>query len=113
MCPALAYVKEDCCIDILGSMQLKFDVKVQLQGPPLSNPTCLPTCIYFSYLNCIHHLPTSPTSYSTAPATTRPPPLLLTPGVHHTPRWPRPRRPAPALPCPAVKEPYNGPRDPD
>ena len=78
---------------------------VQLQGPPLSNPTCLPTCIYFSYINCIHHLPTSPTSYSTAPATTRPPPLLLTPGVHHTPRRPRPRRPAPAPPCPAVKEP--------
>ena len=86
---------------------------VQLQGPPLSNPTCLPTCIYFSYIYCIHHLPTSPTSYSTAPATTRPPPLLLTPGVHHTPRWPRPRRPAPAPPCPAVKEPDNGPRDPD
>ena len=42
---------------------------VQLQGPPLSNPTCLPTCIYFSYIYCIHHLPTSPTSYSTAPAT--------------------------------------------
>ena len=86
---------------------------VQLQGPPLSNPTFLPTCIYFSYINCIHHLPTSPTSYSTAHATTRPPPLLLTPGVHHTPRWPRPRRPAPAPPCPAVKEPDNGHRDPD
>ena len=71
------------------------------------------TCIYFSYINCIHHLPTSPTSYSTAHATTRPPPLLLTPGVHHTPRWPRPRRPAPAPPCPAVKEPDNGHRDPD
>ena len=86
---------------------------VQLQGPPLSNPTCLPTYIYSSYINCIHHLPTSPTSYSTAHATTRPPPLLLTPGVHHTPRWPRPRRPAPAPPRPAVKEPDNGPRDPD
>ena len=49
---------------------------VQLQGPPLSNPTCLPTCIYFSYTYCIHHLPTSPTSYSTAHATARPPPLL-------------------------------------
>ena len=86
---------------------------VQLQGPPLSNPTCLPTCIYFSYIYCIHHLPTSPTSYSTAHATTRPPPLLLTPGVHHTPRWPRLRRPASAPPRPAVKEPDNGHRDPD
>ena len=78
---------------------------VQLQGPPLSNPTCLPTCIYINYIYCIHHLLTPPTSYPTAPATTRPPPLLLTPGVHHTPRRPRPRRPAPAPPCPAVKEP--------
>ena len=86
---------------------------VQLQGPPLSNPTCLPTCIYINYIHCIHHLLTPPTSYPTAPATTRPPPLLLTPGVHHTPRRPRPRRPAPAPPCPAVKEPDNGHRDPD
>ena len=84
-----------------------------MQGPPLSNPTCLATCIYINYIYCIHHLLTPPTSYPTAPATTRPPPLLLTPGVHHTPRWPRPRRPAPAPPCPAVKEPDNGPRDPD
>ena len=84
-----------------------------MQGPPLSNPTCLPTCIYFSYIYCIHHLPTSPTSYSTAHATARPPPLLLTPGVHHTPRRPRLRRPASAPPRPAVKEPDNGPRDPD
>ena len=76
-----------------------------MQGPPLSNPTCLPTCIYINYIYCIHHLLTPPTSYPTAPATTRPPPLLLTPGVHHTPRRPRPRRPAPAPPCPAVKEP--------
>ena len=83
------------------------------KDPPFPNPTCLPTCIYFSYIYCIHHLPTSPTSYSTAHATTCPPPLLLTPGVHHTPRWPRPRRPAPAPPCPAVKEPDNGHRDPD
>ena len=45
--------------------------------------------------------------------TTCPPLFLLTPGVHHTPRWPRPRRPAPAPPCPAVKEPDNGHRDPD
>ena len=78
---------------------------VQLQGPPLSNPTCLPTCIYINYIYCIHHLLTPPTSYPTAPATTRPPPLLLTPGVHHTPRRPRPWRPAPAPPCPAAKEP--------
>ena len=84
-----------------------------MQGPPLSNPTCLPTCIYFSYIYCIHHLPTSPTSYSTAHATTCPPLFLLTPGVHHTPRWPRLRRPASAPPRPAVKEPDNGPRDPD
>ena len=86
------------------------------KDPPISTPTYLPTCItciYINYIYCIYHLPTPPTSYSTAHATTRPPPLLLTPGVHHTPRWPRPRRPAPAPPCPAVKEPDNGPRDPD
>ena len=38
MCPTLAYVKEDCCIDILGSTQLKFDVKVQLQDLPFPTP---------------------------------------------------------------------------
>ena len=70
MCPTLAYVKEDCCIDILGSMQLKFDVKVQLQGPPLSNPTCLPTCIYINYI----YFPTPPSATSsTATALAHPP----------------------------------------
>ena len=38
MRPTLAYVKEDCCIDILGSTQLKFDVKVQLQDLPFPTP---------------------------------------------------------------------------
>ena len=38
MRPTLAYVKEDCCIDILGSTQIKFDVKVQLQDLPFPTP---------------------------------------------------------------------------
>ena len=36
--PTPANVKEDCCIDILGSTQLKFDVKVQLQDLPFPTP---------------------------------------------------------------------------
>ena len=79
---------------------------VQLQGPPLSRPHLLPTCIhiiYINYIHCIHHLPTPPTSYPTAPATTRPPLLLLTSGVQHTPRRPRPR-PA-ACPCSGLPSP--------
>ena len=38
MRPTPANVKEDCCIDILGSTQLKFDVKVQLQDLPFPTP---------------------------------------------------------------------------
>ena len=76
------------------------------KDPPFPNPTCLPTCIhiiYINYIHCIHHLPTPPTSYPTAPATTRPPLLLLTSGVQHTPRRPRPR-PA-ACPCSGLPSP--------
>ena len=79
---------------------------VQLQGPPLSRPHLLPTCIhiiYINYIHCIHHLPTPPTSYPTAPATTRPPLLPLTSGVQHTPRRSRPR-PA-ACPCSGLPSP--------
>ena len=38
MRPTPANAKEDCCIDILGSTQLKFDVKVQLQDLPFPTP---------------------------------------------------------------------------
>ena len=38
MRPTPANVKEDCCIDILGSTQIKFDVKVQLQDLPFPTP---------------------------------------------------------------------------
>ena len=39
MRPTPAYVMEDCCIDILGSMKLKLDVKVQLlQDLPFPTP---------------------------------------------------------------------------
>ena len=130
MCPTLAYVKEDCCMGTLGSMQLKLSAGPVARTPPFphpptcpptspaststTSPTYLPTCIYINYIYCIHHLPTPPTSYPTALATTRPPLLLLTSGVQHTPRRSRPRPaacPCPA-PCPAVKVPGNGPRDP-
>ena len=100
MCPTLAYVKEDCCISTLGSMQLKLSAGPVARTPPFQTPPACP--------------PASTSATSTASTTCLPhlPPTLLPP--------PRPARllsyslpayttrrggPVPGglpLPCPAL-----------
>ena len=100
MCPTLAYVKEDCCISTLGSMQLKLSAGPVARTPPFQTPPACPpastSATSTASTTCLPHLP------PTLLPTPRPARLLPT----HSRRTPHAAAapslaacPCPALPC--------------
>ena len=59
MCPTLAYVKEDCCISTLGSMQLKLSAGPVARTPPFQ-PHLL-AHLHLHQLHLLHPPPAYPT----------------------------------------------------